>query len=193
MNFSFQLANSNRCNKRRRWKTRDDHRRYSIRQCDFYLSSTKRNFSRIQNICLFSEVFFRFVKILNDLSLTIPSGKTVALVGASGCGKSTTIQLIQRFYDPDRGRILLDGKDLKTLNVAWLRSHIGIVSQEPILFTGSIEENIRFGKSDATDDEVQRAAKMANAHEFIMDLPDVFTFNYFQFNNFLFFSLIVEL
>jgi ABC-type multidrug transport system fused ATPase/permease subunit len=88
--------------------------------------------------------------------------------------ESTTIQLIQRFYDPEGGRVLLDGKDIKTLNVAWLRSHIGIVSQEPVLFTGSIEENIRFGKSDATDDEVQAAAKMANAHEFIMALPEVF-------------------
>ncbi len=87
--------------------------------------------------------------------------------------ESTTIQLIQRFYDPDQGRVLLDGKDIKTLNVAWLRSHIGIVSQEPVLFTGSIEENIRFGKQDATDDEVQNAAKMANAHEFIMALPEV--------------------
>ncbi|CAF4868056.1 unnamed protein product, partial [Rotaria sp. Silwood1] len=82
------------------------------------------------------------------------------------------IQLIQRFYDPDQGRVLLDGKDIKTLNVAWLRSHIGIVSQEPVLFTGSIEENIRFGKQDATDEEVQAAAKMANAHEFIMALPE---------------------
>jgi ABC-type multidrug transport system fused ATPase/permease subunit len=126
--------------------------------------------------------------------LKIPSGKTVALVGASGCGskcfffsfislsivvlvfiiESTTIQLIQRFYDPDQGRVLLDGKDIKTLNVAWLRSHIGVVSQEPVLFTGSIEENIRFGKADATDDEVQNAAKMANAHDFIMELPEVF-------------------
>ncbi|CAF4375493.1 unnamed protein product, partial [Rotaria sordida] len=87
--------------------------------------------------------------VLNNLSLKISSGKTVALVGASGCGKSTIIQLIQRFYDPDQGRVLLDGKDIKTLNVAWLRSHIGIVSQEPVLFTGSIEENIRFGKQDA--------------------------------------------
>ena len=87
--------------------------------------------------------------------------------------ESTTIQLIQRFYDPDHGRILIDGRDIKTLNVAWLRSHIGIVSQEPVLFTGSIEENIRFGKSDATDEEVQAAAKMANAHEFIMALPEV--------------------
>ncbi|CAF4325445.1 unnamed protein product, partial [Adineta steineri] len=110
--------------------------------------------------------------ILNKLSLKFPSGKTVALVGASGCGKSTTIQLIQRFYDPEHGQVLLDGRDIKTLNVAWLRSQIGIVSQEPVLFTGSIEENIRFGNPNATDDEVQAAAKMANAHEFIMDLPE---------------------
>ena len=90
--------------------------------------------------------------------------------------ESTTIQLIQRFYDPDSGRVLVDGKDIKSLNVAWLRSHIGIVSQEPVLFTGSIEENIRFGKSDATDDEVRAAAKMANAHDFIMGLPEVVVF-----------------
>jgi len=87
--------------------------------------------------------------------------------------ESTAIQLIQRFYDPDNGRILIDGKNISRLNVAWLRSHIGIVSQEPVLFTGSIEDNIRFGKSDATDEEVRAAAKMANAHEFIMALPEV--------------------
>ncbi|CAF0919000.1 unnamed protein product [Rotaria sordida] len=110
--------------------------------------------------------------VLNNVTMKIPSGKTVALVGASGCGKSTSIQLIQRFYDPDQGRVLLDGKDIKTLNVAWLRSHIGVVSQEPVLFTGSIEENIRFGKPDATDEEVRAAAKMANAHDFIMALPE---------------------
>ncbi|CAF2086942.1 unnamed protein product [Rotaria magnacalcarata] len=110
--------------------------------------------------------------ILQGVSMKIPTGKTVALVGASGCGKSTTIQLIQRFYDPDGGLVLLDGKDIKTLNVAWLRQHIGVVSQEPVLFTGTIEENIRFGKQDATDEEVIAAAKMANAHEFIMALPD---------------------
>ncbi|CAF5082220.1 unnamed protein product, partial [Rotaria magnacalcarata] len=93
----------------------------------------------------FDNVTFTFparqdTSILNNLSLKIPSGKTVALVGASGCGKSTTIQLIQRFYDPDGGLVLLDGKDIKTLNVAWLRQHIGVVSQEPVLFTGTIEE-----------------------------------------------------
>jgi ABC-type multidrug transport system fused ATPase/permease subunit len=137
-----------------------------------------------------------FIQVLSELSLTIPSGKTVALVGPSGCGsktfsnslfinkqlitliyiESTIIQLIQRFYDPDHGQILLDGKDLKTLNVAWLRSHIGIVSQEPVLFTGTIEDNIRFGKPNATDEEVQNAAKMANAHDFIMTLPQVYSF-----------------
>jgi ABC-type multidrug transport system fused ATPase/permease subunit len=88
--------------------------------------------------------------------------------------ESTIIQLIQRFYDTDNGRVLLDGKDITTLNVAWLRSHIGIVSQEPVLFTGSIEDNIRLGKSHATDEEVQAAAEMANAHDFIMALPEVF-------------------
>ena len=87
--------------------------------------------------------------------------------------ESTIVQLIQRFYDPDVGRVLIDGKDLRTLNVSWLRSHIGLVSQEPVLFTGSIEDNIRFGKPDATFDEIQQAARMANAHDFIMALPEV--------------------
>ena len=87
--------------------------------------------------------------------------------------ESTIIQLIQRFYDLDDGQILLDGKDIKTLNVSWVRTHIGIVSQEPVLFTGSIEDNIRFGKSNATDEEIRNAAKMANAHDFIMGLPQV--------------------
>lgn len=87
--------------------------------------------------------------------------------------ESTIVQLIQRFYDPDVGRVLIDGKDLRTLNVSWLRSHIGLVSQEPVLFTGSIEDNIRFGKPDATLEEIQQAARMANAHDFIMALPEV--------------------
>ncbi|CAF1478129.1 unnamed protein product, partial [Didymodactylos carnosus] len=86
--------------------------------------------------------------------------------------ESTIIQLLQRFYDPQQGKILLDGRDIRTLNVAWLRAHVGTVSQEPVLFTGSIEENIRFGKMDASDNEVIAAAKMANAHDFIMELPE---------------------
>ena len=105
--------------------------------------------------------------------MKIPTGKTVALCGPSGCGKSTSIQLMQRFYDPEQGEVLLDGQDIRTINLKWLRSNIGIVSQEPVLFFGSIEDNIRFGKPDATDEEVIAAAKMANAHDFIMQLPQV--------------------
>jgi ABC-type multidrug transport system fused ATPase/permease subunit len=105
--------------------------------------------------------------------MKIPSGKTVALCGSSGCGKTTLIQLIQRFYDPDQGEILLDGYDIRSINLKWLRSNISVVSQEPVLFFGTIEDNIRFGKRNATDKEVIAAAKMANAHDFIKRLPQV--------------------
>ncbi|CAF1582735.1 unnamed protein product [Rotaria magnacalcarata] len=110
--------------------------------------------------------------ILQNVNITIPSGKTVALVGHSGCGKSTTLALITRMYDPDSGEVLLDGQDIRQLNIEWLRSHIGYVGQEPVLFSGTIEDNIRMGKPHATEDEVIQAAKMANAHEFILELPE---------------------
>nr|QNH67866.1 ATP-binding cassette transporter subfamily B member 1 X2 [Brachionus rotundiformis] len=112
------------------------------------------------------------INILNGINLRIKSGSTVALVGLSGCGKSTCIQLIQRFYDPLDGSVKLDGNDLKSLNVKWLRSQIGVVNQEPILFNTTIKENIGFGKENATDEEIIEAAKNANAHDFIMDLPE---------------------
>ena len=83
------------------------------------------------------------VKILQGLTLNIQSGKTVALVGPSGCGKSTCIQLIQRLYDPDNGSVCVDGRDVRDYNVGWLREHIGVVGQEPVLFDCTIEENIR--------------------------------------------------
>ncbi|XP_072431434.1 ATP-dependent translocase ABCB1 isoform X1 [Chiloscyllium punctatum] len=113
-------------------------------------------------------------KILKGLNMKVWSGQTVALVGASGCGKSTTIQLLQRFYDPEAGEITLDGHDIRTLNVKWLRQHIGIVSQEPILFATTIAENIRYGREDVTDEEIEQAAKEANAFDFISMLPDRF-------------------
>ncbi|KAM9489216.1 ATP-dependent translocase ABCB1 isoform 1-T2 [Clarias gariepinus] len=112
------------------------------------------------------------VKILQGMSLKVTHGKTVALVGASGCGKSTTIQLLQRFYDPDQGEVTLDGRDIRSLNVRWLRENMGIVSQEPILFGTTIAENIRFGREDATDEDIERAVKEANAYEFISKLPE---------------------
>jgi ATP-binding cassette subfamily B (MDR/TAP) protein 1 len=104
-------------------------------------------------------------------SLVVEAGQTVALCGASGSGKSTAIQLVERFYDPDQGSVTLDGVDLRKLNVRWLRQQIGLVSQEPVLFSGTIAENIAYGKPGATRADVEAAAKMANAHDFIMEFP----------------------
>ena len=115
----------------------------------------------------FKSVFFNYparkdVKILSGLNLDIASGKTVALVGPSGCGKSTCIQLLQRFYDPHEGQVLVDGIDIKKLNVGWLRNNIGIVGQEPVLFDCSIKDNIKYGKQDASDDEIANRLRLEN-------------------------------
>ena len=100
-------------------------------------------------------------------------GQTVALVGASGSGKSTVIQLIQRFYDAVAGSITIDGVNIKDLNIRWLREHIGLVSQEPILFATTIGENIKFGRADVTEAEMDQACRDAKAYEFIQKLPKV--------------------
>ncbi|CAK9139175.1 unnamed protein product [Ilex paraguariensis] len=109
--------------------------------------------------------------IFADFNLTIPAGRTVALVGGSGSGKSTVIALLQRFYDPLGGLILLDGVAIDKLQLKWLRSQMGLVSQEPALFATSIKENILFGKEDASMEEVIEAAKASTAHNFICQLP----------------------
>ncbi|CAN6843840.1 unnamed protein product [Brassica oleracea] len=114
------------------------------------------------------------VKILNDFTLSVPAGKTIAMVGSSGSGKSTVVSLIERFYDPASGQVLLDGRDLKTLKLKWLRQQIGLVSQEPALFATSIRENILLGRPDADQVEIEEAARVANAHSFIIKLPDGF-------------------
>ncbi|XP_075994467.1 ATP-dependent translocase ABCB1 [Genypterus blacodes] len=114
------------------------------------------------------------VQVLNNMSLRMKSGQTFALVGSSGCGKSTTIQLLQRFYDPQEGSVSIDGHDIRTLNVRCLREMIGVVSQEPILFATTITENIRYGRLDVTQREIEQAAKEANAYDFIMNLPEKF-------------------
>ncbi|XP_062227317.1 ABC transporter B family member 19-like [Phragmites australis] len=110
--------------------------------------------------------------ILYNLNLTIPAAKMVALVGVSGGGKSTMFALIERFYDPTRGSITLDGRDLASLNLKWLRSQIGLVGQEPILFATSIIENVMMGKENATRQEAIAACTEANAHIFVLGLPD---------------------
>ncbi|GMP82567.1 hypothetical protein CsSME_00036812 [Camellia sinensis var. sinensis] len=110
--------------------------------------------------------------IFQGLSLKIEAGKTIALVGQSGSGKSTIVGLVERFYDPIKGSILIDGQDIKEYNLRSLRSHIALVSQEPTLFGGTIRENIIYGKEDATETEVRKAAVLANAHEFISSMKD---------------------
>ncbi|ELW48095.1 Multidrug resistance protein 1 [Tupaia chinensis] len=114
------------------------------------------------------------VKILKGLSLKVQSGQTVALVGNSGCGKSTTVQLMQRLYDPTEGVVSIDGQDIRTINVRYLREITGVVSQEPVLFATTIAENIRYGRENVTMDEIEKAVKEANAYDFIMKLPHKF-------------------
>ncbi|XP_059643007.1 ABC transporter B family member 19 [Cornus florida] len=125
----------------------------------------------------FKDVTFSYpsrpdVIIFRDFSIFFPAGKTVAVVGGSGSGKSTVVSLIERFYDPTQGQILLDSVDIKTLQLKWLRDQIGLVNQEPALFATTILENIFYGKPDATMAEIEAAASAANAHSFITLLPN---------------------
>jgi ATP-binding cassette subfamily B (MDR/TAP) protein 1 len=113
------------------------------------------------------------VKIFEDLNLTIAAGTTVALVGESGSGKSTVVSLVERFYDPISGQVLVDGVDIRLLQLRWLRQQVGLVSQEPVLFGTSIRENIAYGKEDAKEEEIQAAAMLANASNFISQMPEV--------------------
>ena len=115
------------------------------------------------------------VTVLDGLSVSIQSGKTLALVGPSGCGKSTIVSLLERFYNPRSGQLSLDGHDLRDLNIRWLRSQVGIVSQEPVLFDTTIAENIRYGANfrEVSDEEVVEAARAANIHNFVESLPGV--------------------
>jgi len=112
------------------------------------------------------------VPVLQGIDLTIEPGEVVAIVGPSGAGKSTIAAMLGRLYDPQSGRILLDGKDLKELDPEWLRQQIGVVAQEPLLFSSSIADNIRYGKAGASVAEVEAAARAANAHDFIIRFPE---------------------
>jgi len=110
--------------------------------------------------------------VLRDFSLLIRPGETVAIVGSSGAGKSTVVNLLMRFYEPTSGTISIDGYPVTILSLGYLRGKIGLVLQEPALFSGTIRENIRYGKLDASDDEISRASELANAHEFIVSLQN---------------------
>ena len=108
--------------------------------------------------------------MLHDIDLRIPPGQTVALVGETGAGKSTVAKLVARFYDPTEGRVLVDGRDLRSVSARSLRSQMGVVPQEGFLFSGTIRENIAFGCPDATDEEIAAAAHAVGADEFISEL-----------------------
>lgn len=110
--------------------------------------------------------------VLSHVSIEIPAGKSVALVGPSGGGKTTICSLLPRFYDVTGGRVTVDGQDIRSLTLKSLRSQIGVVQQDVYLFSGSIRDNIAYGKPDATEEEIIEAAKCANIHDFIMELPD---------------------
>ncbi|XP_038031212.2 ATP-binding cassette sub-family B member 5 isoform X3 [Anas platyrhynchos] len=148
---------------------------FSVLVGAFSLGQAAPNLESVSNARGAAYEVYRIInKILKGLNLKVQTGKTIALVGASGCGKSTSVQLLQRFYDPDQGEVTLDGQDIRALNVKWLRENIGIVSQEPVLFATTIAENIRYGREDISDAEIEKAAKEANAFDFISRLPDKF-------------------
>ncbi len=130
---------------------------------------------RIDGALRFENVSFAYKvdgpKVLSDLSATIAAGEIVALVGPSGAGKTTIVNLVPRFYEPQSGTITLDGTDLRHLHLGALRNAIAIVPQEAMLFSGTVAENIRYGRLDATQAEVEAAAREANAEEFVLDLP----------------------
>jgi ATP-binding cassette subfamily B protein len=123
----------------------------------------------------FDNIVFEYEKgrqALKGISIDVKAGQSIALVGHTGSGKSTIINLLCRFYDPVQGRVLIDGIDIRDVNIESLRSQIGIVLQDTFIFAGSIRDNIRYGRLDATDDEIEEAAKAVHAHDFIMGLPD---------------------
>ena len=136
----------------------------------------KENWEKIEGNIEFKDVTFSYkntdVNVLNKFNLAIKAGQMVAFVGETGSGKSTIVNLICRFYEPTSGDILIDGKSYKERSMSWLHSNLGYVLQTPQLFSGTIKENIRYGKLDATDEEIIQAAKLANAHEFISKLED---------------------
>ncbi|XP_058478203.1 bile salt export pump-like [Solea solea] len=143
------------------------------------LSEAGYKLDRVKGDIEFHNVTFYYpsrpeVMTLDQLSVAVKTGETTAFVGPSGAGKSTAVQLIQRFYDPKEGMVTLDGHDIRGLNIQWLRSLIGIVEQEPVLFATTIAENIRYGRPGVSMEDIITAAKEANSYNFIMDLPQKF-------------------
>jgi ATP-binding cassette subfamily B (MDR/TAP) protein 1 len=126
---------------------------------------------KFQNVC-FKYPTRPDIIILHNLNLRVSAGKSLAVVGQSGSGKRVVIALIMRFYDPTSGSVLIDECDIKSLNLRSLRQRIGLVQKEPVLFSTTVYENIKYGKEEASEIEVMKVAKAANAHEFISRIPE---------------------
>jgi ABC-type multidrug transport system fused ATPase/permease subunit len=129
---------------------------------------------KLRGTVAFHDVSFEYEPgrpVLHDINLAFAPGEKIAIVGSTGAGKSTLISLVSRFYDPTKGAVLADGKDLRDFTLLSLREQISLVLQDSLLFSGTIRENIAFGRPDASDEEIITAARVANAHEFIVDLP----------------------
>ncbi len=137
-------------------------------------SEKKHNYEPILGDIEFKNVNFSYlqdIEVIHDMNLKIKAGQSIAIVGETGSGKSTTVNLLCRFYEPTSGQLLIDGVDYRERSVAWLRSNIGYVQQTPFIFSGTIKKNIAYGKLDATDEEIVAAAKLVDVHDFIMSLP----------------------
>lgn len=135
-------------------------------------NAKKENWEEIKGDIEFKNLYFSYKngeKVFQNFNLKVKSGQTIALVGETGSGKSTIVNLLCRFYEPTSGEILIDGKDYRERSLLWLQSNLGYVLQSPHLFSGTIKDNIRYGKLDATDEEIIRAAKLVDAHQFIME------------------------
>ena len=136
----------------------------------------RENWEEMRGEVTFQDVSFHYLKageeVLRHVNVHVPAGATVALVGETGAGKSTMVNLVCRFFEPTEGRILIDGRDVQERSQLWLHSHIGYVLQEPHLFSGSIRDNIRYGKPDATDEEIVAAARAVNVDKVAAKLPD---------------------
>ncbi len=133
------------------------------------------NWEPLHGAVTFDNVTFKYKKgekVLSDFNLHVKQGESIALVGHTGAGKSTIVNLVCRFYEPSEGRVLIDGKDYKERSMHWLHAHLGYVLQSPELFSGTIRENIRYGRLEATDSEVEDAAKLVGAHDFIITFKD---------------------
>ena len=136
----------------------------------------KENWEPLVGHITFEDVTFRYPdgteNVLEHFNLDVPAGTTVAIVGETGAGKSTLVNLACRFFEPTSGRILIDGRDYRERSLLWLHSNLGYVLQTPHLFSGSVEENIRYGRLDATEEEIVTAAKLVNAHDFIQRMDN---------------------